>query len=156
MPTVRGADRALAWLVLCAALVGSGACSRRKAECEKLASVINSIRLELPAGDEQAALESLSEQAHRAAADLGRVELEDARLVSLRERYRQAADGYTREVRALAQGLGELSSARAEGADAGVRRAIKERTTARHEAARRFAQQTSSVTSELNAYCSNR
>jgi hypothetical protein len=156
MATVRDADRALTWLVLCAALVGSGGCARKAEECRKLAGVINSIQLELAGDDEQAALENLSEQAHRAAADLWRVELKDARLVSLRERYRQAAEGYTREVRALAQGLGELSSARAEGADAGVRRGIKERTTARHDAARRFAQQTSSVTAELNAYCSNR
>jgi len=154
MATVRGADHRAAWLVLAAALVASGGCSRKAEECQKLASVINSIQLELPAGDEQAALESLSEQARRAAADLTRVELKDSRLVGLRDRYRQAAEGYTREVRAVAQGMSELSSARAEGADAGVRRAIKGRTEARHDAARRFAQQTTLVTTELNAYCS--
>jgi hypothetical protein len=156
MVTVRGADRKGAWLGLCAALVAAGGCSRKAEECQKLGAAINSIELELPGGDEQAALESLSEQARRAAADLTRVELKDSRLVALRDRYRQAAEGYTREVRAVAQGMSELGSARAEGADAGVRRAIKERTQARHDAARRFAQQTSTVTTELNAYCSDR
>ncbi len=154
MRTARGPERTGACLGLFAALVLGVGCARKAEECQKLARAINSINLELPGGDEQAALESLSEQARRAALDLSRVELKDSRLVGLRNRYQHAAEGYTREVRAMAEGMSELGFARAEGADAGVRRAIKARTEARQDAARRFAQETSTVTSELNAYCS--
>ncbi len=130
------------------------ACTGRKAEeCQSLARGINAIRLELPETDDQTALRTLADQAHQAAAGLAQIKLGDPRLLALRERYQKAADGYSTEVRAMAEHLGELSTASADG---GLRRVIRERTTERHHAARQYAQETSSVAQELNAYCSDR
>jgi hypothetical protein len=138
-------------------VVGLQGCATRKSEeCQRLVGAINAIRLEMIESEDRVALESLADQAQRAGASLAEPKLADVRLVSLRDRYRRAAQSYAGEVRAMAQGLGELRAARTEAADAAVRQSIKDRTSARHDAARRFAGETSSVTSELNAYCSGR